>query len=194
MEFLSFAIGALGASALVGALGVTIASDSYRFWPPGDDARKFQLYRLCSLTFVASFLATGYLDWNAGPLPRPTSAVVGGVLFVVGLTVAREGGIDLGVAETRGRAGELQTGGVYRYSRNPQTVGYAVAFVGGAILSNSLLVALLAVIGMAWLFLAVLAEEPWLRHQYGEAYADYCQEVPRFVGLRSLTRISERDE
>lgn len=193
MEYLSFAVGALSGSALVAAMAVTIVSDSYRFWPPGDDAHKFRVYRACSLTFVLSLVVTGYLDWNAGPLPWPTSAVVGGVLIVVGMVVAREGGVDLGVAETRGQAGELQTGGLYRYSRNPQTVGYSVVFVGAALLSNSMLVATLVVIGVAWLFLAVLAEEPWLREQYGEDYDDYCREVPRFVGLGSLTRAHDEE-
>ncbi|PSQ47877.1 hypothetical protein BRD15_06425 [Halobacteriales archaeon SW_6_65_15] len=194
MECLSFAVGALSTSVLVSAMAVTIASDSYRFWPPGDDALKFQLYRGCSLTFVLSFVVTGYLDWNAGPLPWPTSAVVGGGLFVIGMAIAREGGVDLGVAETRGQVGELQTDGVYRYSRNPQTVGYAIVFVSGALLSNSILVAILAVFGVAWLFLAVLVEESWLREQYGEAYEDYFREVPRFVGLRSITRARNEDE
>jgi protein-S-isoprenylcysteine O-methyltransferase Ste14 len=194
MKYLSFAVGALSASVLVSGMVATITSDSYQFWPPGDDALKFQLYRSCSLTFVLSLIVTGYLDWNAGPLPWPTSAVGGGILFVVGLAIAREGGVDLGIAETRGQVGELQTDGIYRYSRNPQTIGYAIVFASGALLSNSILVAILAVFGGAWLFLAILAEEPWLREQYGEAYDNYFHEVPRFVGLRSITRAQNDDE
>lgn len=43
----------------------------------------------------------------------------------------------------------------------------------------------LALVDIAWFLLAPLAEEPWIREQYGEAYETYRESVPRFVGRRS---------
>lgn len=189
MESLMFGVGILTASVVIAGLLLTVASDSYRFWPPGDDDRKFKTYQACSLTFFLSLFATGYLDWNAGTLPWPTSAIFGAGLFAVGLAVARRGGIDLGKEETAGQVGDLKTDGVYRYSRNPQTVGYWLVFASLGMITNSVLVAILSVFPIVWLYLMARVEEPWLVEQYGEAYAAYREEVPRFVGVRTFARL-----
>jgi protein-S-isoprenylcysteine O-methyltransferase Ste14 len=189
MESLTFGVGILSAGVVIAGLLLTVASESFRFWPPGDDDRKFKTYQVCSLTFFLSLFATGYLDWNAGPLPWPTSAVVGAALFAAGLVVARRGGLDLGKEETAGQVGDLKTDGVYRYTRNPQTVGYWLVFISLGMITNSVLVAVLAVLPAVWLYLMARVEEPWLRDQYGEAYAAYREDVPRFVGFRTFSRL-----
>ena len=37
-------------------------------------------------------------------------------------------------------------------------------------------------------YVMVLAEEPWLERIYGEAYRQYCRNVPRFFHWRRLAR------
>ena len=75
------------------------------------------------------------------------------------------------------------TRGPYRYSRNPQCVAFSLGYVGFALLSNSLLSFLAAVLVSVELCLSPFAEEPWLRERYGKAYEDYTTRVPRFLGL-----------
>lgn len=111
----------------------------------------------------------------------------------MGIAVARRGGVDLGKEETEGKVGTLRTDGAYRYSRNPQTVGYWFVMASAGLIANSTLVALLSVFVIVWLYLMVRVEEPWLRDQYGDAYAEYCRETPRFVGFRTVSRVLDGD-
>ncbi|PSQ16299.1 hypothetical protein BRD00_11465 [Halobacteriales archaeon QS_8_69_26] len=181
--FVTFGIGVLAATVVLGGLLATLAVEDFRFWPPGDDDAKLRVYLVCSRGAFLSVLATGILDWNAGPLPWP-GQVAGAVLFVASLAVLSKAAADLGEEETKGRAGELRTGGLYRYSRNPQNTGYLLFVWGFALLTNSPLVAGLAGAMTLWLVVQVPVEEPWLHEQYGEAYADYRRRTPRFVGYR----------
>jgi protein-S-isoprenylcysteine O-methyltransferase Ste14 len=96
--------------------------------------------------------------------------------------------VDLGEEATEGRKDELRTDGLYRYTRNPQNVGYVLLFATYAVLANSPLVGVLTVEFAVVTVLQVLAEEAWLRNTYGDAYDAYCERVPRFVGVRTFTR------
>ncbi len=79
-------------------------------------------------------------------------------------------------------AGKLTTAGPYRWSRNPQYVGWFLFLLGFALNDWSLwcLAALLAV--TVSLHLLVLVEEEHLRRIFGEQYAEFCRNVPRYVG------------
>ena len=76
----------------------------------------------------------------------------------------------------------LKTGGLYRYSRNPQFVGYG-AFILGAVIAWG---EPLGVLGLAsYLALAYAVariEEEHLARIYGQDYIEYCARVPRFFG------------
>ncbi|WP_185977111.1 methyltransferase family protein [Haloglomus irregulare] len=78
--------------------------------------------------------------------------------------------------------GTLVTDGPLRYSRNPIYLGTVAAALGEALLSGSVL---LAGYGLAlWAVYHVVVvrrEEPHLRAALGEAYADYCERVPRWL-------------
>ena len=83
--------------------------------------------------------------------------------------------------------------GPYRYSRNPMYIGVLAILVGEALLYRdlSLLYFLLALAAGFYIFI-VGYEERALRHQFGEAYARYCEAVPRWIpgwfGLKALYR------
>jgi len=75
----------------------------------------------------------------------------------------------------------LQTGGLYRFSRNPQFVGYGLLILGYVVAWWN-----------AWAWLGMLSycilvyavarvEEEHLARVYGEAYREYCARVRRFL-------------
>ncbi|MBN2371028.1 MAG: isoprenylcysteine carboxylmethyltransferase family protein, partial [Vicinamibacteria bacterium] len=90
----------------------------------------------------------------------------------------------LGRANTYCRRGGLVTGGVYRWTRNPQYVTVIPAYAGLAAAADSIGVLLLVALLIAVYVLMAHAEEPWLRHQYGAAYERYMRAVPRFFNFR----------
>ena len=160
------------------------------YWPPGERDVGFYVHWGISQVLNVVLAALAYLDWNSLGLPRTPTLVAGATLFVVGFAVALAAGYDLGVEETKGLSGELRTGGWYRYSRNPQYVGYIAATIGFALLANSTLTAIVCVIFFGWWLALPFAEEPWLREEYGEAYARYAERVPRFVGVRTVRALA----
>ncbi|NTV37628.1 MAG: isoprenylcysteine carboxylmethyltransferase family protein [Anaerolineales bacterium] len=75
----------------------------------------------------------------------------------------------------------LQTGGLYRFSRNPQFVAYGVLMLGFILAWWNSLV-WIAFPAYAILVYAVLhVEEEHLARVYGEAYREYCTRVRRFL-------------
>ncbi|WP_255168422.1 methyltransferase family protein [Natrononativus amylolyticus] len=188
---LALVVAAVGAGALlanfVGVLATMAGRASY--WPPGERGRQFYLQWTLAQTFTVALLVVAYLDWGSLGLPRLLTVAAGLALFVPGFAVALAAGFDLGTEETAGLSGELRTGGWYRYSRNPQYVGYIVASVGFALLANSILVAVLCALYVLWWLLLPLAEEPWLLEEYGPAYDEYAARTPRFVGRRTVREL-----
>jgi len=83
-------------------------------------------------------------------------------------------------------AGELTLSGPYRWSRNPQYVGWLLFLLGFALNDWSLwcLAALLVV--AASLHLLVLVEEEHLLRVFGEQYVEFQRKVPRYAGWGRL--------
>jgi protein-S-isoprenylcysteine O-methyltransferase Ste14 len=79
-------------------------------------------------------------------------------------------------------AGKLTTTGPYRWSRNPQYVGWFLFLFGFALTDWSLwcLGALFAV--AVSLHLLVLVEEKHMLRTFGAQYAEFCRKVPRYAG------------
>lgn len=76
----------------------------------------------------------------------------------------------------------LATGGLYRFSRNPIYVGFALAYVGFAVAMDSLItLALLLPCLVTIDRLVIVREETYLAARFGEAYADYRKAVRRWL-------------
>ena len=78
-------------------------------------------------------------------------------------------------------ASGVNTGGMYRYSRNPMYVAYFVCFLGMALLSRSaafLVILALFQISCHWI---ILAEERWCIETFSAAYLDYMRTVRRYL-------------
>ena len=186
LAYVPFAAGLLCAAVLLVGFAATAFRDTYRFWPPGADEGKRRVYLFCSNGFVLCTLATIALDAGSASIPL-WSRVISGAVAVLATGLLVKSGLDLGEEESEGRVGELQTDGLYRYTRNPQNVGGILLWWILAVVSASRLVAVLAGAITVWMVVQSRIEEPWLREQY-DGYAEYAETVPRFVGIRSVRR------
>jgi protein-S-isoprenylcysteine O-methyltransferase Ste14 len=155
--------------------------------------------RLAALGFRAAFALAffGPLLWLAlGPLHKldpfwtEGRAVILGLVgvFVAGLgaMVAFSAQMSMGsswrVGVVSGETGDLVSGGLYRFSRNPTFVGQAALLAGVAMAVPSL-PTLLALILFLWsASTQVQSEEAALRTAIGPDYERYCQSVPRWIG------------
>lgn len=187
---LAFWISSGSLVALGALLLVSIVSPARRVWPP-PGRRTWQYRVVWTLVDVATvgILVVGVLDWNALGVDPRVRLPIGGLLALGGGAFALWGIRHLSWHASLGLEAELVRSGPYRWTRNPQYVGDIVMLVGWAIVFGSLLAGILCALGIAWFAVAPLAEEPWLRAQYGEAYERYREEVPRFLGrVRSRPR------
>jgi len=77
---------------------------------------------------------------------------------------------------------KLVRNGLYRVTRNPMYAGVVMAVFGQAILYGSGGIAQYGV--FLWLMfhlVVIVLEEPHLRAERGEAYKEYCRQVPRWL-------------
>lgn len=79
--------------------------------------------------------------------------------------------------------GRLVKSGPYRYSRNPQVVGWGTTLIGGALASRSSGALLLAVFYFLVHGLHAPVEERHLERTFGEEYIRYREKTPRFLGV-----------
>ncbi|WP_254862256.1 methyltransferase family protein [Halovivax gelatinilyticus] len=178
----------VGASILIGIVTSALGIGSY--WPPGERNWNYYVHWIGSQIFNLAILVAYVAD--PGEWVAPLEFLLPGVVLTgVGFGIAVAAGFNLGVEETLGLDGDLRTTGWYRYSRNPQYVGYIMACVGCALLANAPQVTILMVIYLGWWVALPFAEEPWLEERYGEEYEKYAGQIPRFVGTESISTLFE---
>lgn len=169
-----------------GSLGFSIVRPDLRIWPPPRrNSWQFVYNAILTYTALLGVVLLGIIDWNGFIFDDRARLVVGVVLMAAGGSFALWGFVTLGVHASQGLGGGLVTNGPYRYSRNPQYVGTIPVLIGYAILCNSALTLVAAVLASSWFVLVPFAEEPWLRDQLGTAYEEYSAKVPRFLSFRS---------
>ncbi len=79
---------------------------------------------------------------------------------------------------------ELITEGIYKLSRNPQSLSKVVGFIGISIMGRSFFTLLL---GITWITINhfyILNEEEYLEAQFGDTYLKYCNLTPRYCTLK----------
>ncbi len=75
------------------------------------------------------------------------------------------------------------TKGVYRFSRHPMYLATFLICVGAGISSGSWIFLILCVIMILCFHNEALVEEKYCLEKYGNAYLDYMNSVPRWIGL-----------
>jgi protein-S-isoprenylcysteine O-methyltransferase Ste14 len=167
------------------AVIVSIVSPKRRIWPPARP-QAWGRYFMLALFFAcgAGVILLGILDWGSFVIPLWARLAAGLPLSLAGNGLALWAVIALGLAPTLGEQGAPVRRGPYRFSRNPQYVGFILALVGWGLLTNSALALAASLAGVVPLVLVPFAEEPWLRERMGEPYIAYMRSVARFIGKK----------
>lgn len=105
--------------------------------------------------------------------------VIGSVIMLYGVAAFRSAGTNVEVYRP---ATSLVVMGPYRLSRNPIYVGMTMAYMGAAILVDSLwALALVLPVILLVHYGVVLREERYLAAKFGAAYREYTRKVRRWV-------------
>jgi protein-S-isoprenylcysteine O-methyltransferase Ste14 len=178
--------GVLSALLLIAGLIVGRMKSEWRIWPapPVGSLKSFGFWTLFrTLNVVVLILAIErFLTTLSGgmvPLRIALAAVslIAGVAYIYTLW-------SLGRKATYCQASGLATGGIYRWTRNPQYATAIFAFATLGLAADAWDATPLA--GALVIVYAMMArtEEAWLEARYGRAYLDYKTEVPRFFNLK----------
>jgi protein-S-isoprenylcysteine O-methyltransferase Ste14 len=185
------AAGALSAVLLISGLVIGIAAGdddtAWRIWPapPAGSLKSFAFWTLFRTLNVAVLV----LAIERLVMPTAVDRFLLLRLALIGISLVAFAAYlyalwALGRAATYCRASGLATEGVYRWTRNPQYATAIAAFAALALALFSWQVTPLAMALVTVYALMALAEEPWLEARYGNAYAAYRAEVPRFFNYR----------
>jgi protein-S-isoprenylcysteine O-methyltransferase Ste14 len=140
----------------------------------------------CIFMVALPWLATRLLP-QALPVPEGIRTWLAGSLAIVGIAAWAT---CLGSFSRRGRGTPLPadaprhlvTSGLFRRMRNPIMAAELLVIWAVALFVASLGAALYAVAISVLAHLAVVyVEEPELRRRFGESYAEYCRDVPRWL-------------
>ena len=78
----------------------------------------------------------------------------------------------------------LLTKGIYRWSRNPQYIGWFICLLGISLMGRSGLAFLLTILLIIGIHLYnTRLEEPYLEHVFGDEYRDYKSRTARYIGI-----------
>lgn len=109
-------------------------------------------------------------------------SIISFIVIGIGLSMVLSSMALLGYKRTMGvESKTINNTGFYKYSRNPQLIGYSLVLIGFCILYNEpILIVWLGTyfIVARWM---VQSEEEYLLNKYGTVYKDYCKETPRFL-------------
>jgi protein-S-isoprenylcysteine O-methyltransferase Ste14 len=124
--------------------------------------------------------------WRTEVFAPPLRLLVGVFLIAVGLLLGFQAFREFRQAETSVEVYKpstaLVTKGPYSYTRNPIYVGLTLAYVGAALVADSLwILGLLAPILLIMHYGVVVREENYLMRKFGTAYRQYQESVRRWL-------------
>ena len=124
-------------------------------------------------------------DWPAVHVPTIVH-ILGITFIIIGLAGLFYGMIKLGIFRSMGHSEtKLQRSGIYSKTRNPQALACGLYVIGFTILWPSWQALAWAILYPILIHMMIITEEQYLLKIYGKEYLDYCQEVPRYLDIRS---------
>jgi len=102
-----------------------------------------------------------------------------GLLFFIWTMISFKNSFRVGLVDNRAQG--LITSGAFSISRNPIYVSFAVLLLGQFLIYPSWILLLYIFAGVATFHRQVVREEAFLKHQYGNAFDEYCKQVRRYV-------------
>ncbi len=108
---------------------------------------------------------------------------LGIILIVFGLIVMVLGMVNFGkFTRTMGTdTKKLITGGLYKFTRNPQYVGYGIAIIGFNIAWYTILSVIAVITYFIMIYITIIIEEKNLLRIYGKEFEEFCTKTPRFI-------------
>lgn len=141
----------------------------------------FGLFLLCAMIFMPNIMLDYAMRYEMPETPLDWAGVLIGLtgiaVIVASLAVFRSLAKMLCVT-----TGELTVTGLYRWSRNPQYVGFLLFLLGFALNDWSLWCLAALAVQATNLHLLVLIEEEHLQRVFGEPYAAFRRTTPRYWG------------
>lgn len=134
----------------------------------------------CSLFFIVKILKVDRMLYDSA-----FTRTVGVILYVIGLSMVIVSLLQLGRSLAVGipeRSTELQTHGMYGFTRNPAYLGAFINCAGSCLFSIHFINFLLFAIAVVVHVRIVTKEEEFLEERFGQRWLDYKQRVPRFIG------------
>lgn len=154
-------------------ISLSILFPKSRIWPPPKKDSwqqwvSWTLFTICMfgvpLIGIFDFESLGYGHWSR--------FVVGALLFLIGLGIDLWGTRTLTAEQSLGKKGKIITEGPYRYTRNPQYVGFILLYIGIILVTSSFMASVTGTFLIILFLVIPFSEEPWLRQQYGEPYVE----------------------
>ncbi len=144
------------------------------FTPPLNEKEK-KLDHISGLIWLASIIYSFFL-----PLKLGTAWLyIGLFVYLFGMIFTIVAGTNL----VNTPLDRPATKGLYRISRNPIYLGTFLIFTGTGIACASWLILLLAVIWIILCDILVIPEERWCLEKYGDAYREYMNRTPKWMGM-----------
>ena len=108
--------------------------------------------------------------------------IISATLIGIGIIILLISWFGLGTETSLGMdKNKLKTSGIYKYSRNPQLIGYGLILTSFAILFFSWLTIIWIVLYVLTSYFMMKSEEEFLKNKYEEEYTSYCEKVPRVI-------------
>jgi protein-S-isoprenylcysteine O-methyltransferase Ste14 len=149
--------------------------DSSRPLTPPLNAKEKKLDRISAVIFVASIIYSVFL-----PLKLGTAWLyIGLVVYLFGMIINIVAGTNLMNAPLDRPA----TTGLYHLSRNPIYLSTNLIFTGIGIAGASWLILLLIAVTIILQNITIDAEERWCLEKYGDAYREYMNRTPKWIGI-----------
>jgi protein-S-isoprenylcysteine O-methyltransferase Ste14 len=172
---------------LILCIALSILYPKFRIWPPPKKGswQQWTSWVLFAVDMIGTPLV-GILDYEGLGYGHWSRFLIGGSAILIGVSIAAWGIKTLTAQQSLGMKEKIVTDGPYQYTRNPQYVGFILLYAGIILIAYSFMALVTGALLILSFLILPFSEEPWLLQEYGKDYEEYCEKVPRFIGLRSF--------